>query len=345
MRSPSISRLAYSTYKTMLKWVKNSQYSEPSSVFWILVSGGKDSTALLRVFIEILYYPKKEFPIEVKVVHFNHLTRGKQNHEEEAFVVDLCLNWGIEVKTFTLPKSFHNVRENSQQSWAQWRYDTTYQEMLKCKGNKHKNHFLCTAHHLQDHSETVMLNLLRGCGPNGLLGFTQTRECHFVPFLGVSVDTLKSYLKSLNQPWCEDPSNQEDNYLRNALRIHVFPKLQDLQPKIFEHFLELSQSLTKILDPTSLKSTSNKTLFQNQIPGKILEWEPNPYTDDVTSLYAAIRGSGVPELMHNLTRRKIDNLIHHWKLPKFQENFVELWYNQWVVVNKTDNKMCFFLKK
>ncbi len=345
MRSPSISRLAYSTYKTMLKWVKNSQYSELPPVFWILASGGKDSTALLRVFIEILYYPKKEFPIEVKVVHFNHLTRGTQNHEEEAFVVDLCLKWGIEVKTFTLLKSLPNVRENSQQSWAQWRYDTTHQEMLQYKGNKHQNQFLCTAHHLQDHSETVMLNLLRGCGPNGLLGYTQTQDCHFVPFLEVSVDTLKSYLKSLNQPWCEDPSNQEDNYLRNALRIHVFPKLQELQPKIFEHFLEMSQSLPKVLNLTSHKPIPNKSLFKNQIPGKVLEWEPDPSTDEVASLYAAIRCSGVPELTHNLSRRKIDNLIHHWKLPKFQENFVELRYNRWVVVNKVENKMCFFLKK
>lgn len=70
---------------------------------------------------------------------------------------------------------------------------------------------LLLAHHALDQAETVLLRLARRSGERGFAGMATTRALGSVrllrPLLGEPPAALKAFLRGLDQPWIEDPSN------------------------------------------------------------------------------------------------------------------------------------------
>lgn len=80
-----------------------------------------------------------------------------------------------------------------------------------------------TAHHAQDQTETVLLALLRGAGPDGLCGMPPERPIGdglrlVRPLLGVDRGALRAYALARRLPYALDASNADRAYRRNALR-------------------------------------------------------------------------------------------------------------------------------
>ena len=79
---------------------------------------------------------------------------------------------------------------------------------------------LLTAHHLDDQAETVALRQARASGPDGLAGMAAVRELAGLrllrPLLTVPKTALLAYLRALDQPWLDDPSNRSP-----AVRPHA----------------------------------------------------------------------------------------------------------------------------
>ena len=93
---------------------------------------------------------------------------------------------------------------------------------------------LLTAHHADDQSETLLMNLLRGSGSAGLRGIAENRRLGKAwvlrPLLPVSRDTLAEYARQRSITWFEDPSNQNERFDRNYLRRQVLPALKARWP-------------------------------------------------------------------------------------------------------------------
>jgi tRNA(Ile)-lysidine synthase len=86
---------------------------------------------------------------------------------------------------------------------------------------------LFVGHNLDDQVETFLLRLARGSGLDGLSGmtavapwpvpgFAQLRVAR--PMLGLSRDDLRAYLSALDQPWLDDPMNEDAAFDRVKIR-------------------------------------------------------------------------------------------------------------------------------
>lgn len=182
----------------------------------LAISGGVDSACLLHMM--------KNDP-EVLVAHFNHGTRPSSN-DDEKFVQKLAMAYG---KKCIIGRA--NLGENVSEEKARIaRYNFLSQV---AKENQAE---IYTAHHLDDLVETIAINLLRGTGWRGLAPFSAKYSKQ--PFLGndtmgftpmFKTDLLK-YAAKNNLAFREDPTNHEDNYLRNRLRekLRVLPREQKL---------------------------------------------------------------------------------------------------------------------
>ncbi|MFC1589832.1 tRNA lysidine(34) synthetase TilS, partial [Pseudomonadota bacterium] len=102
---------------------------------------------------------------------------------------------------------------------------------------------LLTAHHQDDQSETVLLQLFRGAGSAGLAAMPVIRESHQTfharPMLSFGRDEIHDYAIEHDLKWVEDPSNVDTDFDRNLLR-------QDIIPVIQKRWSRLGDSLSKV---------------------------------------------------------------------------------------------------
>jgi tRNA(Ile)-lysidine synthase len=93
------------------------------------------------------------------------------------------------------------------------------------------------AHHLEDQSETVLLQLLRGTGLRGAAAMPEVRALAgsrvrlLRPLLGVGRTALREHAKSQGLPWIEDESNASTRHDRNYLRHEIAPRLDARLPR------------------------------------------------------------------------------------------------------------------
>ncbi len=80
---------------------------------------------------------------------------------------------------------------------------------------------LLTAHHQDDQAETVLLQLMRGAGLDGLSAMPMTRAGGLTllrPWLDAQRADIEQYAQANALEWIDDPSNEDARYARNALR-------------------------------------------------------------------------------------------------------------------------------
>lgn len=98
------------------------------------------------------------------------------------------------------------------------------------------NDGLVLAHHADDQAETVLLQLFRGAGVDGLAAmpaFKSFGAGQLVrPYLQHSRKTLESYASQHQLSWVTDESNQDAAFSRNYLRHHVMPVLRARWPGV-----------------------------------------------------------------------------------------------------------------
>lgn len=93
---------------------------------------------------------------------------------------------------------------------------------------------LLTGQHLDDQSETILLQLMRGAGPAGLAAMPRARALArgwlMRPLLNVSREQISAYASRHQLEWLDDPSNTDLSIDRNFLRRQVLPELRQRWP-------------------------------------------------------------------------------------------------------------------
>ncbi len=202
----------------------------------VAVSGGADSVALLRGLSAL----KQGGVGRLTAAHFNHGWRGAASDADEAFVADLCRQRSLEcaVSRATGPPSNSDFSEAAARDQ---RY-TFLRETAEQQGAR----FVAVAHTADDQAETVLHHVLRGTGLQGLAGMSRTRPLGpavtlLRPMLGLRHSDVLAYLAALDQPFREDATNQDTQYLRNRIRQELLPQLvRDYAPGAVESLLRLS---------------------------------------------------------------------------------------------------------
>jgi len=180
-------------------------------------SGGADSTALLYALKQL----ESQLETPVKAVHVNHGIHVDADSWQEH-----CENF-CRQQEITLISLRINLESHSGKGLEAEARHLRYQAMtaLLKSGDS-----LLTAHHADDQAETLLLNLMRGSGVDGLSAMPQSRPLGAGvlqrPLLDFKNSGLINYLRENNIVWLEDPSNQLLDHDRNFLRLEIMPLLE-----------------------------------------------------------------------------------------------------------------------
>lgn len=199
-------------------------------------SGGLDSTVLLHALSQV------DLPLPVQAVHIHHGLQAEADvwarHCEQAAAA-----WNVECRVIKVDAS-KGARQSPEAVARDLRY-AALQGALTDHGA------LLTAHHQGDQAETLLLQLLRGAGLNGLAGMPLSRPlgsgAHLRPLLEFSREQLQAYAQECQLSWVEDPSNQLADYRRNFLRNEVIPLIQEKWPSALESIARSSALLGESL--------------------------------------------------------------------------------------------------
>ncbi len=182
----------------------------------VAVSGGQDSLCLLRLLVDL--QPKWNW--QLGVAHCNHGWRADAE-ANAAYVRQLAATWELAHHEATAPDLPPREAEA-----RQWRYQTLA-EIAQAEGYG----YVVTGHTASDRAETLLLNLLRGSGADGLQALVWQRQLvpsvQLVrPLLGIMRAETALFCQQANLTVWEDATNQEVKYARNRVRQALIPYLQ-----------------------------------------------------------------------------------------------------------------------
>lgn len=198
----------------------------------VALSGGADSVALLLIL--------KQLGVSLSAAHCNFHLRGEESERDEQFCVSLCERLGITLHRIHFDTQFyarqHKVSIEMAARDLRYRYFTQLAKDIEADG-------ICVAHHRDDNVETVILNLLRGSGVDGLAGIAPKNGNILRPLLCISRQDILDYLQLQGQNYVTDSTNLEDDALRNRIRHHVIPLLETVNPAAKENIAQTAKYL------------------------------------------------------------------------------------------------------
>ncbi len=204
----------------------------------LAVSGGGDSVALLALMVALA----PSLGLMLSVAHADHGLRAESG-EDAAFVRELCRHWDLDLVEGSLGVKAHAESAHLGIEMAarelRWTWLTT--EARSCGATA-----IATGHTLDDHTETVFLRLQRGSGLRSLTPLPPRQGLRWSPLIHLRRESLRTYLRGMDLPWREDPTNGDPFTPRNRLR----PLIDDLRaeaPLLDTHLLETHRQVEEAL--------------------------------------------------------------------------------------------------
>ena len=239
----------------------------------VAFSGGCDSMVLAHV-LHAIHQP-------IVIAHCNFKLRGDEADADENFAKNIANDLKVPFHSiaFETEKFATENKISIQQAARELRYN--WFEDLRKKNGFDK---IATAHHLNDSIETFFINLLRGTGINGLTGIPSKNEKIIRPLLFTTRNEIEAYAKENELHFRNDSSNLSDDYLRNKLRHHVLPLLQEINPSFEKTMQQNVRNLkdAKLLYDFAVEKKSKKLIAKNndecRIDFKLLMHQTAPKT-------------------------------------------------------------------
>lgn len=270
------------------------QYNLFSSEDKILValSGGADSVALLRLLLTLGY--------TCEAAHCNFHLRGEESNRDESFVRQLCkdLQIPLHVIHFDTEKEAEERHISIEMAARELRYAWFENIRNECGAN-----VIAVAHHQDDSVETLLLNLIRGTGINGLRGIQPQNGNIVRPLLCLDRKEIIDYLQNIKQDYVTDSTNLQDEYTRNKIRLNLLPMMQEINPSVKESILKTSQHLNDaaIIYNKGIEEAKLRLLTKEGINIRALQQEPAPETILFEILYPlGFNAAQVKDIYHAL---------------------------------------------
>ena len=245
--------------KKVIKTIEKYKLLDKGDRVVAALSGGPDSTALLVAFVQIA----KQLDFNIIVAHYNHGLRGASSDEDEKYSQELAKKMGLIFVSGKMDQKLRHKGESPEAFYRQQRY-----QFLNKVAEDYNAHKIAFGHNIQDQAETVLLNLLRGSGLEGLKGILPMREGKFIrPLIEVSRSEIIAFLSAAGISYCQDSSNESRIYLRNKIRSGLIPYLKEkFNPRIEENLAQMAEILRQDDDyiQNSVKEAMKSSYIQNQ---------------------------------------------------------------------------------
>lgn len=238
----------------------------------VALSGGADSVALACVLQDLGY--------KIEAAHCNFCLRGAESDRDEAFVTDFCQRRKIVLhrRCFSTHAYAHEHHVSIEMAARTLRYDF-FEQLLQ----ERELDSVAVAHHREDNTETVLLNLLRGTGIRGLRGIQYRNGKVVRPLLDVSRQEIEDYLAECHQDYVTDSTNLQDEVQRNKIRLNVMPRMREIYPNADE---SIHQGARRLSDAFRIYEYGMDLLMQQVVHGnRILLEELNRTPAPETVLY------------------------------------------------------------
>ncbi|PUV22304.1 tRNA lysidine(34) synthetase TilS [Sphingobacterium athyrii] len=277
-------------------YIEKEHLMMPHDKILLTVSGGKDSMLMAHLFAKAGF--------NIAIAHCNFQLRGEDSELDEALVRKFAADNGIPIFVNQFDtKTYAKENQISIQMAARelrYRWFEQLREQLQFDR-------IAVAQHLNDHIETVLLNLSRGTGLQGLQGILPVRGRIIRPLLFLKASEIEYYVQEYSIAYRDDQSNFSTKYARNKIRIDIIPHFKKLQPdfeQIFEqnitHFKESYQLLQQFVEPIRNK------LFRSTGDGWVVRKEDlEEHLNNLPLLYELFSG-------FNFSKAVLSDLQQAW---------------------------------
>ena len=202
--------------KKVLKTIKEYSLVDPGESVLIGVSGGPDSVCLLHIFHSL----SQELGINIFAAHINHMLRGAESDMDERYVENLCRELKIEL--FSICLNIREISKRERNSIEEAAREGRYNQFTLL-AQKIDNCKIAIAHNKNDQAETIIMNMIRGTGLDGLKGMDYKRGNIIRPLLDIGSDEIEEYCKKNNLNPRTDSTNLKSIYTRNKIRLELIP--------------------------------------------------------------------------------------------------------------------------
>jgi tRNA(Ile)-lysidine synthase len=212
-RPPAVARVLERVTKT----AREHEMFGPGDLVLVSCSGGPDSVCLLYS----LWHLRRLFKIRLTVFHFDHKLRSESG-KDAAYVRTLAERLKL---PFHLRMAESRPKKGvSVEAWATVaRMNAANDVRREVGGNT-----IAEGHTLDDQAETVLLNLIRGSGLEGIAGIDPGHRLNALvqPLVDVQRSDVEAFCRALHLRPRRDPMNEDRRYLRAAIRGEVLPLLE-----------------------------------------------------------------------------------------------------------------------
>ncbi len=213
-------------------------------------SGGADSSALLHYFSGRAQ--------KILCVHINHMIRGDEADRDEAFCRRICEGYGVEFVSYKL--DIPALAKASGRGIEETARDERYRVFnSECEARGFDA--IMVAHNADDNVESVIFNLVRGSGANGIAGIKAVNGKIIRPLILATKGEILEYCKKNQIEFVTDSTNADTDYTRNYIRHEIVPALQRLNPSLASSVARLGSTLR--LDEELIEGLARDFISEN----------------------------------------------------------------------------------
>ncbi|MBQ8508900.1 MAG: tRNA lysidine(34) synthetase TilS [Clostridia bacterium] len=241
-------------------------YALPEGCKGILAgySGGADSTALLTLLMRFCDVNG----LDLLAVHVHHGIRGEEADRDAEHCARFCARRGIPfvLEKIDVPALAKQEGRGLEETARRHRYAAfariAAENGLSC---------IATAHNADDNAETMLFNLARGAGLNGLAGIPPVRVTDGLtiirPLLACTKAEILAYCEELQLPYVTDSTNADTAYTRNYIRHELLPALERINPAFLSAMGRTSAALRE--DAAYLNEQADAFLAEHCTNGRL----------------------------------------------------------------------------
>lgn len=225
------------------KFIKENKLFKSGDRILLAVSGGPDSMMMLDFFVKT----KKQNP--VVVFHLNHMIR-KDSHKDENIVKNYAEKYELNAvfKKVNVGEIAKKKNKNLEMTAREIRYKLLYET-----AKKYRCKYVATAHNLDENTETVLFNIIRGNSLKTLTGIPVKRKLKnniyvIRPVMCLKKEEILKYLKKNKIKFATDITNFDTKYTRNWIRHKLIPLIEKKQPNFSENLLRFSKEIEKLIN-------------------------------------------------------------------------------------------------